>query len=331
MVADKVYDGNTSASVNTSNALLVGVLAGDIVSLSGTGSFADKQVGSDKTVQLDASLTGADAENYSLAGTINSTANISRLASVEWVSDAGGNWSEASNWAGGALPDAANVSSVVVSRPVRVSYDLAAGSTDLDSLSMNVGSTLDLATGSLKVSNALTAWNYEQSGGTVTAGSLNVQENYRHSGGSLEVSGLARLVRTEAGDLVLSNLLKAGSLDVEARSGAITQTAPVITASLSAEADNGIVLTDVGNRIGFFSAENEESGHLELVNSGVLTLGDILAKQGNVRIVNTGAVSTRRSQRQGRAGGTQPLVDWRRRGFGGRRYQLDCRSNECDR
>ena len=59
--ANKVYDGNASATILTRT--LDGVIGGDDVSLSGgTASFADKNVGNGKTVTgTGFSLAGDDA------------------------------------------------------------------------------------------------------------------------------------------------------------------------------------------------------------------------------------------------------------------------------
>jgi hypothetical protein len=66
---DKVYDGNTDATVSAWGDL-VGVIGGDTVTLVTSGasaSFADKNVGSDKPVTATGlTLGGADAANYSL-------------------------------------------------------------------------------------------------------------------------------------------------------------------------------------------------------------------------------------------------------------------------
>ncbi|MBI5702098.1 MAG: hypothetical protein HZC39_01090, partial [Chloroflexi bacterium] len=68
--ANKTYDGNTTATLNTASASLVGVVSGDTVTLntaSATGAFSDKSVGTGKTVTVSGlSLSGADAGNYSL-------------------------------------------------------------------------------------------------------------------------------------------------------------------------------------------------------------------------------------------------------------------------
>ena len=81
---DKIYDGTTLASIDTAGLTLMDVLSGDDVSLDtvgATGSFADKNVGTGKTVSLSVSgaLTGVDAGNYELAsGAPTATASITR-------------------------------------------------------------------------------------------------------------------------------------------------------------------------------------------------------------------------------------------------------------
>ena len=50
-------------------------------------------------------------------------ASITKLTSVAWVGSSPGNWSVASNWAGGALPDRANVSNVTIPANTTVTYD----------------------------------------------------------------------------------------------------------------------------------------------------------------------------------------------------------------
>ncbi|WP_028105144.1 YDG domain-containing protein [Pseudoduganella violaceinigra] len=67
--ASKVYDGSTSAAVSTT-----GVVAGDSVTLSGTGSFGSKDVGNYIVNISNISLGGADAGNYTLSGTSASAA-----------------------------------------------------------------------------------------------------------------------------------------------------------------------------------------------------------------------------------------------------------------
>jgi hypothetical protein len=76
--ANKVYDGNTAATVLTRT--LTGVIGADDVSLTGgTATFGDANAGAGKTVTLTgATLTGAAVGNYSLGSVNTTTANITK-------------------------------------------------------------------------------------------------------------------------------------------------------------------------------------------------------------------------------------------------------------
>jgi gliding motility-associated-like protein len=69
-INNKVYDGTTTAILNTAGASLTGVLSGDIVTLitsGATGNYADRNAGTGKTVTTTGfSLGGADAGKYTL-------------------------------------------------------------------------------------------------------------------------------------------------------------------------------------------------------------------------------------------------------------------------
>jgi hypothetical protein len=79
-VANKFYDGTTAATISVTNLTLDGVASGDDVALLPVAAFADKDVGSNKTVSLTiaSTLTGAAAGNYtlSLADAPTATADI---------------------------------------------------------------------------------------------------------------------------------------------------------------------------------------------------------------------------------------------------------------
>ena len=76
VVAGKVYDGTTGAQV--SGGVLGGVLPGDLVTLSQTGSFTDPGVGLGKSVTVSSALSGPAAGNYLLpAPTLVMHADIS--------------------------------------------------------------------------------------------------------------------------------------------------------------------------------------------------------------------------------------------------------------
>lgn len=70
---DKVYDGTTLATVLYGDDRI----AGDLLSVTSNASFADKNVGAGKTVNMSGILlSGADAGNYSPVASISNTADI---------------------------------------------------------------------------------------------------------------------------------------------------------------------------------------------------------------------------------------------------------------
>jgi hypothetical protein len=77
--ANKVYNGNAVAALSA--PIVVGAIAGDAVSLTGgIGAFADKNVGTNKPVTVTgATLTGADAPNYTLGAVTANNADITAL------------------------------------------------------------------------------------------------------------------------------------------------------------------------------------------------------------------------------------------------------------
>ena len=90
---NKTYDGSTTATLDTSNATLTGVLQGESVALDtsrASGQFDTKDVGQGKAVTVtDFALSGgADAANYRLADpTLMTTANIDpRALTVSGIS-----------------------------------------------------------------------------------------------------------------------------------------------------------------------------------------------------------------------------------------------------
>ena len=62
----KEYDGNTSATLDISDVTLTGVVDGDDIAFTATGTFADKNVGTGKTVTIGLALSGNDAGNYNI-------------------------------------------------------------------------------------------------------------------------------------------------------------------------------------------------------------------------------------------------------------------------
>lgn len=77
---DKVYDGNTTATLNCTDAIFSGIYGGDSLSASATGTFADKNVGTAKCVTISGiTLSGTDASNYTVAGSGNQTTTTAAI------------------------------------------------------------------------------------------------------------------------------------------------------------------------------------------------------------------------------------------------------------
>ncbi len=78
---NKIYNGTSAATLNTSGAALTGVIPGDVVSLvltGASGSFANKNAGTGKVVSISGlTLSGADAAKYSITQPLT-TANITK-------------------------------------------------------------------------------------------------------------------------------------------------------------------------------------------------------------------------------------------------------------
>ncbi len=74
--ADKTYDALTTATVNVAGAVKTGLVAGDAVNVAATGTFNNKNVGSNKAVALTSTYSGADAGNYNISSQAQTTASI---------------------------------------------------------------------------------------------------------------------------------------------------------------------------------------------------------------------------------------------------------------
>ena len=285
---DKVYDGGVNDAVTLSSS---GLISGDTVNFADiSATFADKNVGTAKAVTVSGiSATGSGAGNYSVSNTTASTtANITQLASVTWSGGPTGNWSDAANWAGGALPDASNVAQVVIPSGRNVSYD--SGTTYLTSLSSQGG--LSVAAGTLNISGNLSTADYGQTGGNVSVNTFNITNSFSKSGGSLTATGSGSQVNQASGNLVLGSLT-APDLWLQAATGAISQTGSLtLSGRITAQAESGITLSDAGNQIGGFAGIVFGTGNIALTNTGGLHLGAILTHAGNLTVDNTGAVST---------------------------------------
>lgn len=74
--ANKVYDGNNTATTDVTGAVYSGLVTDDDLAVAATGTFSDKNVATGKTVTLTSSYSGADVNNYSITDQASTTADI---------------------------------------------------------------------------------------------------------------------------------------------------------------------------------------------------------------------------------------------------------------
>ena len=81
---DKTFDGTTSAILNTSGVTFNGIADGDTLTISGTGTFDNKNAGENKTVTIsNLVLGGSSSENYKLAASGNQTTTTANIIEKE--------------------------------------------------------------------------------------------------------------------------------------------------------------------------------------------------------------------------------------------------------
>ena len=74
--SNKIYDGNTVATLDPIGVTYSGLVSGDSFAGSYSGSFSDKNIGTGKTVTITSSYSGADVSNYTVTDQSSTTANI---------------------------------------------------------------------------------------------------------------------------------------------------------------------------------------------------------------------------------------------------------------
>jgi hypothetical protein len=160
VAVDKIYDGSDAATLNTFVAVLTGMLAGDDVSV-GTisGTFATKDVGTDKTVIGSAFvLAGVDGANYNLVQPVGLRASITPRALA--VTAAGVS----------RVYDGTTTATAVLSDD-RVSGDLLSVAYSASYLDKNVGSSKFMAVSGINLSGTDAA-NYVPNTSTGTFGTV---------------------------------------------------------------------------------------------------------------------------------------------------------------
>ncbi|WP_416548305.1 YDG domain-containing protein [Limnohabitans sp. DCL3] len=323
VAADKVYDGNTEAWVTSTDNRF----NGDALRVVSSAHFPDKNVGMGKTVSVTGvSLSGTDAGNYTVNASDSASANITRLPQVNWVGGSTGSWFDPANWAGGAVPDLANVAHVTIPVGVTVNFDNAAvspaqagpvsvdhlgtsGSLTLSAGALNVGSggvtlnTLTQTGGTLASIGAVALGSLNQLAGTLSAGSLSTRTAFSQTGsGRMTVVGDVTMAAT-ADPVVLGHLSVGGVLNVNSTNGGITQTDGTVLsvsgpAFLSASQDGAAAHVNLSNTGNTFSGPVTVTGaDVSLRAAGPLSVS--VTAMGNATLSSGGPMSLGTSQVDG--------------------------------
>lgn len=343
----KVYDGNTTfvATATQLNDWTTALgITGDTVD-GITLTFADKNVGTGKTLTPSSILIndGNGGANYNITLTNNTNSVITRLNSVTWIGGATGDWNDPANWAGGAVPDLANVANVIIPFGVTPTFGTnVAGPVELESFS---GGSLQIDGGTLDVFGLFDADTLTQNGGMLEAGDLNVTDfaqnggnvqvdndftvtntfaqsisgtigvgrlaDIMHTGGTLTVNNLTggnvKLDSTNGG-VHLNNLQSAGTLAIDA-TGDITQD-PTGTLTVAGATT---ITTDADINLGgpnndFVGPVNLDATNVTIQDSnGGLVLGNITTT-GSLDVQTIAGDITQTTASQIRVGTTTTLV-----------------------
>ncbi|AEG31982.1 two-partner secretion domain-containing protein [Thiomicrospira cyclica] len=198
--ATRVYDGSVDYTPTPDDLAflsdLLGV-AGDTVT-SATLAFDNKNVGTSKTLTLSGVVIGDgnSGNNYTINVGSNDASAITRLDSVNWVGGDTGNWFDPANWAGGAVPDLANVANVIIPEGVTVSFDTSDAISPADASqaveieSIGSAGSLTQANGELNIGDGgMTLNAFTQNGGILTnAGPTNLS-SFEQTDGSFTGTG----------------------------------------------------------------------------------------------------------------------------------------------
>jgi len=169
------------------------------------------------------------------------------LSSVIWTGGSAGNWFDAANWAGGAVPDLANVANVIIPTGVTVNFSgtstglTQSGAVHIDSLNASGGLTmtdgeLDVGPGGialgrfrqiggmLNTQGPANLQGFEQTAGDfLVAGDFVATQQFNQSGaGHLVVNGTTTISSSDAA-IVFGNVDGTGAVTVTSTAGVITQ------------------------------------------------------------------------------------------------------------
>jgi mucin-19 len=315
----KVYDG--SAVVGSQATNLFGgtslLMAGDAATVSAIGSYDDKNVGISKTVTIKFGISGNDAANYVLSTNqvSGSYGTITQLNSVTYIGPAGGDWSVASNWAGGAIPDLSNVANVVIPTGTSVSYDAAvagpvtsqvAANGSLSLASAGAAVSLGGISGSGPIALGANTLTLSAAAGGNYSGAISGTGGFTVASGTQTLSG----VNTYTGNTAINtgaSLIIAGSgqLGGGNYAGNITNNGSFVYASSATQTVSGVI-SGSGSLTQTAIPSGSPVGTLILTAANTYT-GATTVDAGTLAITNAGALGTGAAGTTVNSGGTLDL------------------------
>jgi hypothetical protein len=300
----KTYDGNSTASVSTSAVTKTGLINGDDVTITATGSFVDKNVARDvngtviaKAVNLSSIYAGLDKDNYAITGQATASATISPLDTATYIgAGSSDSWNDALNWAGQVRPETGNVLNVKINATKSDQITPIVAEFDLPSLTLNSidsDGTFKLGYGVLNVNSSLRTLKYEQVGGSLNGtGTVTVDQLFSKSGGSIDVSGKVKITQA-SGNLVVSDVL-APTIQLTALNGSISFTNAGATKAIVFEDTSGSSGITIDNKGGvtLAGATRSTGGGVSVTARSPLTVtGSGIQAAGNVSLTTTNETS----------------------------------------
>ncbi|GAB5407042.1 MAG: hypothetical protein Aurels2KO_52730 [Aureliella sp.] len=285
--SDKVYDGQTTSTVKLDDVVFGNIIAGEQLTISDTiGTFADKNVGVDKVVTLSGNnYGGADVGNYSFNDQPSAVATITRLDGVNWIGAASGQWSDASNWAGGAIPDLANVANVIIPGGIWVILNDLGSPVEIDSLT---GGRLQLIGGTLNVARDVSLSRFSQNNGAVNiGGNFAVDGSFDQAGPrDLKIAGDATIRQTDESLVVRS--LQARNVDLTSTNSNVLVGQITATGGLNVDANGGQIAQLTGGNVIVGGATVLKASENVKIDGHADFAGPVSASGVNVVLTDTG-------------------------------------------
>jgi hypothetical protein len=212
---------------------------------------------------------------------------------ITWTATSG-DWSDAANWSGGAVPDSNDAVVIATSAVQTITYD--SGNDTIDSLSVGNDHFI-MASGSLEVlTTAKFSDGFVQTGGTIEAGTFTVLKSGTLTGGSATGSTVLNI----SGGIALSDYTLAGSAVLNNASSIISETSGIavgdntgVDATINNEAAGTYrIAGDYGITAGAASAVIDNAGLFEKTNgSGTSNIGIDIDSTGTISVASGGTLA----------------------------------------